>query len=553
MINSINWGKFFGKHKCTETEEKERNPQKPLNYFEFVENLKKMRINLFTGKFPMLNIGQFKVSLQAGNKKIYIPTNDKVGTLAEYLNFEFSVIDENGKINFHMDRRFINMLYRDYYFSTDKHNEKVIIDFSHVFEILSYIEQMDVEADSYRNKKYYIRINTVLEKVELIEATDIDIIKIIGTTKFNQLDLKIEKYVGIYDNDESTYIVVRREYSFKGKYKYFAIYPKEIEDIIRLTIHYQMFAENIKYELIRNWSRVNQSQGIIYKSDWNTWINEMKGEFFDCSANQLNLNNWINKKGGLPLALHITEEGRVEEIYGNRNSFEMYFSALDQNYYDILGIYNDRKYIVQHYNWTPNPDIINRYMGNAIYGDAIVMCEENNKAASINADDLKLLFDMGHIAESLKKRLFEHINNELFNEDYRAKKRENSLKSEKEKIVDKAKSLNLADGIYMLVRFNERARLFREAEIDIYEVFPSESKKLIDSWIYRVNKLLTDNYDVGDKFLYSANLSREGDRGSYEIAHKRYEEAYLNFIKNNPGFNEKTYSDAIHQGVHDAR
>jgi hypothetical protein len=164
-----------------------------------------------------------------------------------------------------------------------------------------------------------------------------------------------------------------------------------------------------------------------------------------------------------------------------------------------------------------------------------------------------LLFDMGHIAESLKKRLFEHINNELFNEDYRAKKRENSLKSEKEKIVDKAKSLNLADGIYMLVRFNERARLFREAEIDIYEVFPSESKKLIDSWIYRVNKLLTDNYDVGDKFLYSANLSREGDRGSYEIAHKRYEEAYLNFIKNNPGFSEKTYSDATHQGVHDAR
>lgn len=141
----------------------------------------------------------------------------------------------------------------------------------------------------------------------------------------------------------------------------------------------------------------------------------------------------------------------------------------------------------------------------------------------------------------------------ILNEEYRKKKEVESLKSEKEKTIDRAKAVNLADGIYIVLKFNQKSSFNRKDKIDIYEVFKDESKELVDSWIKKVDKLLRDNHDVGDKVVQRASLSNRGDRVSYEMAQKSYDEAYVNFIKSNPGFSEDIYSDAIDQGARDAR
>jgi len=556
-----------------ENVEKAKNPDKPLNYFEFIEELKRRERNISTGRFPAFNVGQFQVSLQAGDN-----SNNEKETLAGYRDLEFMVADENGFVNIFIDKRFKNMPYKDYYFSFNEERERVKISSSHLFEILSYIEQMDVEPDSYRNKKYFISVDTGLEKVVFKETSDKEINELIGNTKLNSIDLRIERYVGLYEDGSNNFIIVMREYARKEKYKYYALYPKDIEDIYRLMWHYDFLTLTSYKDLLRNYPEksqkdwftdniyrgiieclvdMTQSTGNIYKKDFNTWINNMQGKLFDCSANQPILYNWVEMKKGFPLALDISNEGRVKEIYGDNKSLISYFSSMEQNIRNILAVWGERKYFVQHYNWNPNPSCINRYIGKCqviIYGNAIVMCEVDNQPSSINADDIKFLFDNGYLDEKMKKQLLEHTYNNFFNEDYRRRKQEYLQKSEKEKTIDRAKTKNLPDGIFIIMRFNEKARLRREEVIDIHEAFPEESKELINIWITKTSHLLNSNlYQIGDTFFNRSTAEKKGDKEKYEMEDKKYKELYEALISENPGFSQETYSDAVSLGIYYAR
>ncbi|MBK1812114.1 hypothetical protein JHL18_15940 [Clostridium sp. YIM B02505] len=539
-------------YNLTINQQKISNPKKPLNYLEFKNLIRKIRKNLITGIFPNIEVGQFKVSLQAGSRKNCFCSRDEEGTLAEYFNFDFSVYDENGKINIYLDDRFKNIPYKEFYFYKDKSNEKLIIERYEVFEILFYIEQMDVCRDSYRNKKYYIRIDNHLKTVEIIESTDLEVGEFTNTYKPNLIEMKREKFVGLYAEDKNKFIVVKREYRYEDKYNYCALYPKEIEDLIRLNDKCKLFEQEVSAEIIRSWIVVNKSSAIIYEENFNTWENEMEGQLFDCSANKAKLDDWISKNKGLPLALYITERGRVEEIYGNKDTFLTRLNTMEQNFIQVLDICNGRKYILQHYNWTPNAKYINKFLGNGkfiVYGDAILMCEENNISVSINSKDIQNLFELKYLDESLKKHLLSQINTDSLNIKGNTEKQK-YRRNRREQVIEAAKLLDLADGIFKIYSFNKKLWSGDEPKIDIYEVFCNEPKELIDHWIKRIEKLFRENFRVGDKLLTISSGTDKKD--SYDKT-KEYDKVYSDFINSNPGFSDGTYADAVSLGMQDAR
>ncbi|AOO64719.1 hypothetical protein [Sulfurospirillum halorespirans] len=110
----------------------------------------------------------------------------------------------------------------------------------------------------------------------------------------------------------------------------------------------------------------------------------------------------------------------------------------------------------------------------------------------------------------------------------------------KQKTIDRALSVNLSDGIYIVFYYNETYSN-NNNQINIFQIFKSKSRNEIQEWIERCRKLLTSNYEVGDALVEMANQ---------KVASSiRYEKAREELIKNNPGFSEETYAHVIHLGA----
>ncbi|MFZ5644219.1 MAG: hypothetical protein ACOY46_11560 [Bacillota bacterium] len=145
---------------------------------------------------------------------------------------------------------------------------------------------------------------------------------------------------------------------------------------------------------------------------------------------------------------------------------------------------------------------------------------------NINSDETKL-----DIQKEIKKQ----------------KKLENQLKSDKEYTLEKISELNLADAIFYIILHNKHMRLFgksNEFNINIYELFPSESNEIIDNWIYRANKLANSYYHVG----VACMTWIRADKNEKEEAYARYLKIKEAFVNDNPGFSDSTYEYAIQLG-----
>ena len=133
----------------------------------------------------------------------------------------------------------------------------------------------------------------------------------------------------------------------------------------------------------------------------------------------------------------------------------------------------------------------------------------------------------------------------------------------KRKIIKRALSVALPDGIYIVYRFNQSHKNEKDG-IDMYHLFQSESPETIQEWIKRCEKLLSSNWDVGDALVSMAHAHSRANkkRGiiqtiflsgiymiEYKQAKKKYEQIKKEFIKNNPGFSEETYESAIQNGA----
>jgi hypothetical protein len=218
-----------------------------------------------------------------------------------------------------------------------------------------------------------------------------------------------------------------------------------------------------------------------------------------------------------------------------------------------LAIHFERRYFALFYD-TKARDNINKYFNkeHEITGSAIVICEENQNQMTINGDDIKCLFDEAHLHEDLKLQLRRNIYNELFNEDYRDKKKAFAKKNEKEKTIYRAKTKNLPDGIFMMMRFNKSAS-WKGHLIDYYEAYSEESEEIIEYWIRRSKDLLNSNlYEIADTYLKAGSADKNGNKGQYEILYKKYLDLYAALKRNNPGFSKETYSDALHVGFRSA-
>ena len=103
------------------------------------------------------------------------------------------------------------------------------------------------------------------------------------------------------------------------------------------------------------------------------------------------------------------------------------------------------------------------------------------------------------------------------------------------KTVSDALSVNLADGVIIIVFYNYQfSRSDPERSIDPFEIFASVSRNEVQDWIDRSERLMSSNFAVGD-----AIVEKSG----------KYEEIRDNYIASNPGFSKRTYSHAIYLGA----
>lgn len=102
--------------------------------------------------------------------------------------------------------------------------------------------------------------------------------------------------------------------------------------------------------------------------------------------------------------------------------------------------------------------------------------------------------------------------------------------------IDAALARNLPDGVFKIVFYNVQ-RQGRTRLLDPFEVFASTPRALVEDWIARSNRLMSSNFDVGNARLWKPE--------DYEAEREK-------FIRENPGFDEKTYSHAIHLGTNKA-
>ncbi|BBL74551.1 hypothetical protein [Methylomagnum ishizawai] len=112
---------------------------------------------------------------------------------------------------------------------------------------------------------------------------------------------------------------------------------------------------------------------------------------------------------------------------------------------------------------------------------------------------------------------------------------ENTAKSYKQKTIDEALSVNLADGIFIITFYNSRHSAKEpDSQINPFEIFAAASQTEIEDWIKRSKMLMSSCYAVGIAFI---------DKST------EYEKIRDDFINSNPGFSDATYGRAFYIGA----
>ncbi|MDD5052785.1 MAG: hypothetical protein PHO27_08675 [Sulfuricurvum sp.] len=110
---------------------------------------------------------------------------------------------------------------------------------------------------------------------------------------------------------------------------------------------------------------------------------------------------------------------------------------------------------------------------------------------------------------------------------------------QRQKKIDRALSVNLADGVFQIYYYND---INRNNQIDPFEVFNTVSQSEVQDWLDRSKKLLASNWDVGDALVENCHRKEV-------VTRERYEKARNELMTNNPGFSEETYERAISDGA----
>lgn len=124
--------------------------------------------------------------------------------------------------------------------------------------------------------------------------------------------------------------------------------------------------------------------------------------------------------------------------------------------------------------------------------------------------------------------------------EYREQEREKYREQERQEKIDRALSVNLADGVFQIYYYNDMY-LNRNNKIDPFEVFNTVPQSEVQEWLDRSKKLLSSNWEVGDARVENAHRK--------VATSDRYEKARNELMTNNPGFSEKTYERAISDGA----
>jgi hypothetical protein len=112
---------------------------------------------------------------------------------------------------------------------------------------------------------------------------------------------------------------------------------------------------------------------------------------------------------------------------------------------------------------------------------------------------------------------------------------EDAAKWYRQKTIDEALAVNLADGVFIIVFYNSQySNKVPEKQIDPFEVFITASQTDIQEWIKRSKMLMSSNYPVGDALVGKSS---------------EYEKIRDDYINSNPGFSKHTYAHAIHLGA----
>lgn len=520
---------------------------KPLNYYELKKMLKNAKMTKELLDKTFFEIGEYKIKIIPVGIKNDVCQEDEIGTYAEYLEYKLEIIEENKVIDICKDGRFRNFI--DFYRRWQENFK-----FNELFDALLLIEQMSKDIYSYKNKKYIIKFNMVLDKISILESNDETINELIKNCTIEGF-LGKRKYCYLRNTNNGEFFIVRKE---KNEYRtnYYSLFPIEVENLTKL-IRYENIAINgmlVKKEvvnkLIKEWHFIKNDILDIYCSEA-PWNIVMEGGYFDCSGYKSEINEWIERIKNPYLSLYIGSDGVVKEIYGNLESLKKKLGDNEQISYIFEELSENLKLVIQYNNIEDSKDNINSYVccqNKIFYGDVIIMCQYKGDSFNISFDEIKNMFELGILDKRLSEQLNFYWKNELNN--LRWKRDWN--KTDLDNLLDEIETLEIPDGISKVLSYNERQRNYKKDEVDIFKIYKNIGKEELELIIKRRSGLFSYGYHLADAFLNMCSAQRRGEDKNRKYE-REYESLKQEVMEKYPEFGMSTFFDAENDGMDAAR